>query len=121
MKIWHEWTLRLRRPTARTAPTVSAASPLVQAREQAALLKLFDAYQELKRLGWNDAIYCPKDGSMFLSIEVGSTGAHRTHYDGAWPTGTWWIHEADDLWPARPVLWKPLESVDAVAKGREVL
>ncbi len=73
--------------------------------EQAALLKMFEAYQELKRLGWRDAIYCPKDGRMFLSIEAGSTGLHRTNYEGEWPKGTWWIHDGD-MWPARPILFK---------------
>ena len=45
--------------------------------EMAALLKFFEAYQELKRLGWNDIMYCPKDGTHFDAIEVGSTGIHR--------------------------------------------
>jgi len=74
--------------------------------ENAAIQKLFEAYQELKRLGWNDAMYCPKDGPWFDAIEVGSTGIHNCHYEGEWPTGTWWISDAHDLWPARPVLFR---------------
>jgi hypothetical protein len=45
--------------------------------EKAALFVMFEAYQRLKELGWNDAIYSPKDGSMFSSIEAGSTGIHK--------------------------------------------
>lgn len=74
--------------------------------ERKAIDQMFQAYQTLKRLGWNDAIYCPKDGRRFLSIEPGSTGIHDTHYEGEWPNGTWWVLEANDLWPARPCLWK---------------
>jgi hypothetical protein len=74
--------------------------------ERAALLKMFEAYQELKRLGWNDAIYCPKDGSMFLVIEPGSTGVHLAKYEGSWPDGHWWVYDGD-AWPSRPCLWKP--------------
>lgn len=75
--------------------------------EKAALAKMFEGWYELKRLGWNDAIYCPKDGSTFLVIEPGSTGIHKAHYEGEWPKGRWWVHEAGDLWPSRPCLWKP--------------
>lgn len=76
--------------------------------ETAAVRKMFDAWQRLKDLGWNDACYCPKDGSSFLVIEPGSTGFHRAHYSGEWPKGTWWIEEDHDLSPSRPILWKPL-------------
>lgn len=70
--------------------------------ERAALLLLHDAYTRLKEFGWNDAIYCPKDGSTFDAIEVGSTGIHRCRYFGEWPKGGWWI---DDC-PSRPVLYR---------------
>ena len=38
-----------------------------------ALRMMCDAYQRLKDFGWNDAIYCPKDGSIFDVIEAGSS------------------------------------------------
>jgi len=41
-----------------------------------------DAFHRLKQLGWNDAIYCPKDGTVFEVIEPGSSGIHRCHYEG---------------------------------------
>jgi len=77
--------------------------------ERACLNAMFEAYQRLQELGWKEAIYCPKDGSVFHSIEAGSTGIHDCHYEGEWPKGWWWVHEANDLWPSRPILFKPKE------------
>ena len=70
--------------------------------EKAAIQLLTDAYHQLKDFGWDDSIYCPKDGRLFDAIEVGSTGIHRCYYDGEWPDGRWWI---DDC-PSRPVLYR---------------
>jgi hypothetical protein len=74
--------------------------------ERAAILQMFEAVQRLKELGWNDAIYCPKDGSEFDAIEAGSTGIHRCHYEGKWPDGHWWVADNGDLWPSRPILFR---------------
>jgi hypothetical protein len=79
--------------------------------EQSALRHMFEGYQRLKSLGWNDIIYCPKDGSMFSAIEAGSTGVHRCRYEGEWPTGKWWLYDGD-MWPARPILWRPIKDDD---------
>ena len=75
--------------------------------EQAAINAMFQAYQRLKELGWREAIYCPKDGTSFDAIEPGSTGIHTCSYSGKWPKGSWWVHNAGDLWPSRPCLFKP--------------
>jgi hypothetical protein len=74
--------------------------------ETSAIEALFEAWLRLKELGWNDAIYCPKDGTTFDVIEAGSTGIHRCYYDGQWPKGIWWIQGDDDLYPSRPVLFR---------------
>ena len=74
--------------------------------EQSALQALGNAYQRLRDFDWNDAIYCPKDGSEFFVIEAGSTGIHTAHYQGEWPDGYWLIHDDGDLWPSRPILYK---------------
>jgi hypothetical protein len=74
--------------------------------ETVELRAMFTAYQKLKALGWNDAVYCPKDGTVFLSISAGSTGVHETTYMGEWPKGGWWVHDGGDVWPAHPILWK---------------
>ncbi len=74
--------------------------------EKDALEHMHRAWLRLKDLGWADAIYSPKDGRDFLVIEAGSTGTFACQYMGKWPTGGWWIHDAGDLWPSRPILWK---------------
>lgn len=74
--------------------------------EVATLHMLGQVYQRLKELGWNDAIYCPKDGTHFDAIEFGSTGIHECHYSGDWPKGSWWISDDGDLWPSRPVMYR---------------
>ena len=85
--------------------------------ESAAIKQLFEAYQALKLLGWNDAMYCPKDGTWFDAIEVGSTGIHECQYQGTWPTGTWWIAQDGDLWPSRPVLFRVPKSSGSPVDG----
>lgn len=76
--------------------------------EAAALIAMYQQYATLRKSGWSDACYCPKDGSHFLVIEAGSTGVHRCYYEGEWPKGCFWVMGAGDLWPSRPILWKPL-------------
>jgi hypothetical protein len=76
--------------------------------EDVAIAEMFSGYQKLKRLGWNDISYCPKDGTWFDAIEAGSTGIHKCQYQGTWPTGGWWIRDGD-LWPSRPMLFRAHE------------
>ena len=72
--------------------------------ERAAIEAMFQAWLRLKELGWQEAQYCPKDGSLFDAIEPGSTGIHQCQYEGEWPKGCYWIVGDNDLWPSRPVL-----------------
>jgi hypothetical protein len=95
------------------ATAIIAASNAAKARraeqmpdERAAIHAFFDAWLRLKELGWKDAQYCPKDGSLFDVIEPGSTGVHRCRYEGRWPNGGWWMVGDDDLWPSQPVLFR---------------
>lgn len=74
--------------------------------EAAAIQLMMDAHTRLKDFGWNDAIYCPKDGSAFHALEAGSTGIHLCSYMGEWPKGGWWIEDC----PSRPTLYRPLPS-----------
>lgn len=74
--------------------------------EADAMQILHSAYQRLTELGWSDAIYSPKDGTVFEALEAGCTVPGRCSYMGEWPTGGWWMHEAGDLWPSRPILWR---------------
>jgi hypothetical protein len=74
--------------------------------ERSAIHAMVEAFMRLKELGWNDAIYCPKDGSSFNVIEPGSTGIFRAHYEGEWPKGSWSLEDGGDLWPSRPILFR---------------
>jgi len=65
-------------------------------------------FHEMKKRGWREIVYCPKDGSSFLAVEAGSPSAVVCTYSGEWPRGGWWAHCHGDMWPARPILWKPL-------------
>jgi hypothetical protein len=76
--------------------------------EDAARKMFFDAWLRLKDFGWREAMYCPKDGRMFEVIEAGSTGVFRCEYTGEWPTGSYWIHSENDLWPSRPTMYREL-------------
>jgi hypothetical protein len=74
--------------------------------DQSAINAMWEGYQRLRELGWREACYCPKDGTIFQVIEAGSTGIHEAHYDGDWPNGTYWVHGECDLWPSRPILFR---------------
>lgn len=89
--------------------------------EQSAIHALFDAWARLKEFNWDDPSYCPKDGSPFHVLELGSTGIHTAHYSGGWPNGHWWIADETDVWPSRPALFKlfPEDQVKHDAKWRE--
>jgi hypothetical protein len=87
--------------------------------EQSAINTMWDGYQRLKELGWNDAIHCPKDGSTFLVIEPGSTGIHTASYWGKWPHGGWHVAVAGNLWPSWPILFKPAPDDIETIKARE--
>lgn len=86
--------------------------------EQDAIKLMNVGFDRLKALGWSEAMYCPKDGSTFDAVEVGSTGIHQTHYSGEWPTGSWWVSDAGDLWPSHPVLYRPTEAEKAERERR---
>ena len=71
--------------------------------EQDAINRMFSAFQRLKELGWTEPQYAPK-GVPCEVIEAGSTGIHSAEYWGEWPSGSWNIYEAGDIWPSNPVL-----------------
>lgn len=82
--------------------------------EADALREMMRAYERLKQLGWREADYLPKDGSMFDAIEIGSTGIHRASHDGKYC----WVHDAGDLWPSRPVLFRLDPEAEAARKQK---
>jgi hypothetical protein len=75
----------------------------------AALDQASVARERLRKLGWNDGIYCPKDGNDFALIQWGSTGIHRGHYMGQWPDGH--IYCGDFLIHPHGVMFKDIASL----------
>lgn len=71
--------------------------------EQSAIDMMFEAYLRLKELGWNDAIYAPKNGKTYNCIEMGSTGIHQGYTE---ESGRRWTIDHGDLWPSHHVLFK---------------
>ena len=67
--------------------------------EKAAINALWDAHQRLKELGWKEPQYCPKDGSSFKVIELGSTGIFDCYYKGEWPDGYYMVSDERDIYP----------------------
>lgn len=70
--------------------------------EKDAIGALWEAFQRLRELGWREACYCPKDGSGFQIIEVGSTGIFDAHYSGEWPDGYIISSDGHDSYVSRP-------------------
>lgn len=62
----------------------------------------------LRHLGWDSAVYCPKDGSMFMGWEFPWGRPSPCNYIGEWPTGFFWQYSAGDAWPCRPNLWRKI-------------
>lgn len=85
--------------------------------EEVQLAKMRDGYNGLRNLGWRDATYCPKDGTRFLAICGNGSEPRPCTYQGEWPTGVWLLEDAGDLWPVRPVLFKPMPPAPTGAPG----
>jgi hypothetical protein len=90
--------------------------------EKAALKMMHAAYERLKQLGFADGQYCPKDGSAFEVVDLGSTGIFRCTYSGDWPDGYYMIEDGGDIWPTRRSgMWRPLpaeSSAHSPTEGR---
>lgn len=67
--------------------------------EQAAIRALWDAHQRLKEFGWKEPQYCPKDGTRFKVIELGSTGIFDCYYQGEWKDGLYMVSDGHDVYP----------------------
>lgn len=64
---------------------------------------MFNAWHQLRQLGWNEMLGYPRDGTVVEVITAGSTGIHDAYFGH----GTWWVMSQGDLWPAHPLLWRP--------------
>jgi len=67
--------------------------------EKSAIDALFEAWLRLKELGWSEPQYCPKDGTRFNVIELGSTGIFDCSYNGEWPGGLYMVEDQHDVYP----------------------
>jgi hypothetical protein len=71
------------------------------------LSSILDARERLIELGWREMSGFPTDGTSFWTVEAGSTGIHDTVYSGEYPNGYFFVQADGDLWPSKPILWKP--------------
>lgn len=65
---------------------------------------MFAAYDALRRNGWQEPIYAPRNTEIEI-IEPGCTAIHRGTRDDE---GTFWVHEPGDSYPSHPVLFRRL-------------
>lgn len=75
----------------------------------AALSTMFDAWQRLNDEGWKSGIYCPKDGTPFAMLTLGSTGIFTGVYPGEWPDGH--VISCDCLHHPDGLMWKSLDKL----------
>lgn len=88
--------------------------------EQSAIRALFDAWLRLKDFGWREPMYCPKDGTRFKIIELGSTGVFDGAYRGKWPDGSWDSWDEFDMYCSSiaPAMFKLLPEDQAKEDAR---
>ena len=58
--------------------------------------------------GWREVIYAPKDRPIEV-ITIGSTGIFIAHWLKG---GGWFVEDARDLWPAKPMCWREVTKAD---------
>lgn len=81
-----------------------------------ALATMMDAWVRLKDEGWREGIYCPKDGSEFAAIQLGSSGIFAAHYSGEWPKGH--VIISDFLNGVDGLMWKPVADLTEAERAR---
>lgn len=90
--------------------------------EQSALRVLYMAWERLKDFGWREPMYCPKDGTTFDVIELGSTGVFTGRYVGEWPDGMYETMDDRDVYPSsRPPAMFRLQKVRVKAGSSAVV
>lgn len=88
--------------------------------EKSAIKALHDAWLRLKDFGWREPMYCPKDGSRFHVIELGSTGVFEGAYRGKWPDGSWDMLDERDAYCSSiaPAMFKLFPADEEARKKR---
>ena len=117
-KTFHEGSMQTRHEPLRASEAAALMAAVDEAKrrraelmptEQDAVRAMWEAYHRLEELGWRNATYCPRDGRTLLFIEAGSSGIHEGRCDDkdtAHRRPTVWLHDAGDLWPSQPVLYR---------------
>lgn len=97
-----------------------AARAALMPDQEAAVSALNEAFERLKDLGWREGVYAPKNGTVFETLEAGSTGVHHCHYSGKWPDGYWMTACDRDLYPSSsaPLLYRLFPADEAARKAR---
>ena len=72
---------------------------------------VFEQYHRLKSLGWTDPHPYTDDKYWLLIIEAASTGIHHGYCSGE--ESGYWIPDAGDMWPSRPLLVKRLSKIES--------
>lgn len=70
------------------------------------------AYNKLVKLGFDDICFAPKDGSIFEAIELYHFDIRRCKYIGDEGQGRYWMSDNDNVWPAHPILWRPIKDTE---------
>lgn len=72
------------------------------------LERLHAAWADLRKEGWQDILYAPKDGTEVEIIEVGSCGIHKAVWFsyGHDPLNTCGSFFVDGEWPSNPILFR---------------
>ena len=129
-KTFHEGSMQTRHEPLRASEAAALMAAVDEAKrrraelmptEQDAVRAMWEAYHRLEELGWRNATYCPRDGRTLLFIEAGSSGIHEGRCDDkdtAHRRPTVWLHDAGDLWPSQPVLYREPPNTRIVAYDR---
>jgi hypothetical protein len=75
--------------------------PPVSEHERDLLVQMFTAFDALRKTGWREAVYAPKDTPLHL-IEAGSTGV----FNGTRDETGFWVFDGGDTWPSRAILFR---------------
>jgi len=70
--------------------------------EEQYLKDMFTAYYGLRKLGWRESMYCPRDRSIVLLISAGTTGIFEGYRD---EEDRFWCYDGD-VWPCDAILFK---------------
>ena len=72
-----------------------------------AVMRLHDAFCDLRKLGWSEPMYIPDDLDEIEVVELGSCGvfkAHRIRLDA--DRSLWFSTDGEDEYPCRPLVWR---------------